>query len=300
MTIRQPDWYDLNSMRSWPFEGPLKDDTGKDLPYNIIVDLFLRFPDRLGYRAFVPAITVSDYLATLLVSSSSMQPLASLSVVQPVEVGRVYRMEPMAEGVAGWVVWGDGIEEHRGSWRYSRPADSMLQVRSAHAYSDRPVLRVRLAGSEKWLTGIVQLKMGNDIRIYREAREIAGQMRDAIVFALDTESPSAVGRNVLDEYRGPCQGRPESYSCQSVEPLEFINNVGPDCQGRIQIEFRGCAAISTLEGDECGIVVDCGYSIEDACRTKERLPDPCGRLPNQYDDLCSEISSCVDPFPDVP
>lgn len=297
--MRQPDWYDLNSMRSWPFEGPLQDDEGKQLPYHVLVDLFIRFPDRMGYRAFVPAITVTDHLVSLIVSSTMLHPLATLSIVQPVEVGRVYPLQPMAAGIAGWAVWGDGVESVRGSWRYSRPADSLLQVRSAHAYSDRPVLGVKIAGSSQWLTGLVQLKMGNDIRVYRDVREIAGQMREAIVFALDTESPSAVGRNLLDEYRGPCQGRPESYSCSSVEPLEFINNVGPDCQGRILIEFRGCAAISTLSGEECGIVVDCGYSIDDACRTRERLPDPCGRLPNQYDDLCMEVSSCVDPFPDL-
>lgn len=295
MTIRNPNWYDLNSMRSWPFEHEIN-----GLDHSAIADIHLRFPRRYGYRAAMTAWSSTEHLVTAVFSTELDVPIASVSLVRPVEEGRVYLLQPLEPGVAGWIVFGDGIDTARGS--LSLPVlDGLIQTRSAFSYPDAALRAVRMGSGTEWMSGIVRLQPGNDISIAREIRQIAGQTVEAIVFRLNLEEGRSAGRNLLDEYRGPCQGRPESYTCKNVEPLEFINNVSPDCEGRILLEFRGCAVLSRLEGDECGVVVDCGYSLDDACRTEERLPDPCGRLPNEYRDLCAEeeISSCVDPFPEL-
>jgi hypothetical protein len=52
--------------------------------------------------------------------------------------------------------------------------------------------------------------------------------------------------------------------------------------------------------DACGIIIDCGLGLAEACVTKDRLPDVEGRLPNEYDDLCQSVSFVSESVPTDP
>jgi hypothetical protein len=136
------------------------------------------------------------------------------------------------------------------------------------------------------LVGDVNLASFGDIKLTTDTLLIDGKVRKAIVFDLyDSSQTSLV--SVLEKYAGDCDKRPESGNCGDAQPISVINNVQPDCCGRIFLELRGCAEISVVNNDTRGLILDCFASLTDACITPEHLPDSAGRLPNEYPDECN-------------
>jgi len=250
--------------------------------------LMIRFPSMLGDRLFLGALTVSPgaVTATILSASAGYTPIASVSIPRPVDVYRHYALETLYPGVAGWIVFGGGIDNTTlRTYRFSSPLQSLLQLQSARHYTYQPLSSLGKVHVDAGLTGLIRLSAGSDLEIVKEEREIEGVIRDAIVMRLVTDAEQG-DRNIFEDYAGPCGKRPESRNCGAPEPLEFINNVAPDCCGTITLEFRGCVALSK-DIDTCSIVLDCGFGLGAACPTADRLPDETGKLPNEYDDLCA-------------
>jgi len=130
----------------------------------------------------------------------------------------------------------------------------------------------------------VQLLGSSPLAVVKESREIEGVEQDVIVLRLeqpDAGATTLVGTelSVLEEFSGPCAGRPESGTCESP-PHEFINTVGPDCDGVIKLKFLGCASPAAILS-ECGIVLDCELGLTEAC-VPPHIPDDTGRLPGEY------------------
>jgi len=205
-----------------------------------------------------------------------------------IQTGIHIPIEAQVLGVGGWIVFGNGIEEPF-SGRFSTPEQSVLAPRAAKYYNKLPVSSLGKLNNITALSGLVLLKAGNDIEIATEEREIGGEDREAIVVRL----LQGQGANVFDTYKGPCGGRPETGTCQTPNPIEFINTIPPDCDGNIRIEFSGCAITSKMINVPCGFVIDCDKDIADACVRGDRLPDNQGNLPNDYDDACAEPESDV-------
>lgn len=302
---RNPEWYNLNEQRPWPLDDTalLTDDTGAFLPHNLISDVMIRFPRVLGDRLFLGAVTVGPNVvtATFLSASAGYIPVASISVPRPVDVYRHYALETLYPGVAGWIVFGGGIDNTQlRTYRFSSPVQSLIQLQSARQYIYEPVESLGKLNVATGLTGLIRLSAGSDLEIVKEEREIEGTLRDAIVLRLVADAEQGE-RNIFEEYAGPCGKRPESRNCGAPEPIEFINNVAPDCCGNILIELHGCLAISK-DVESCSIVLDCGFGLGEACPTGDRLPDATGRLPNEYDDLCEgslEISLSLSDDSDI-
>jgi hypothetical protein len=299
---RNQNWYDLNESRLWPFDDQalLTDDTGLRMPNDLLADIYLRYPSSLGERLFLSTFTAGPGIVTLtiLASGPSLTPVASVSLPRPVDIRRMYEVEPLADGVGGWVVFGSGIDDQEmRSFRFSDPLQSTFLSQTARSYLSLPVPTVgKLYGGET-LTGIVRLQGGTDIETAVEEREIAGVMRDTIVVRLKEKLDVEEARNLLELYAGDCGRRPESGNCLGPDPVEGINTVTPDCCGNIYVELRGCGDIKSIDG-ECGILIDCGFGLSESCVTPDRLPDAFGKLPNEYDDLCenySESLSVTDP-----
>jgi hypothetical protein len=289
---RNLGWYNLNEQRPWPLDdaATLIDDAGQRLPHDILADIQLRFPSILGDEVLLSSLTVGPNIvtATFLAASSVYTPVASISLPRPVDIYRHYALESIYPGVSGWIVFGNGIEtEHLKSYRFSTLAQSRLQFRSASKYFPAPLTSLGTLNNQASLTGLVRLSAGNDIEIVKEDREIEGVIHEAVVIRLKPDTDQGE-RNIYEDYAGPCGKRPESRNCGSPEPIEFINNVGPDCCGNLTFEFRGCVAISK-DIDNCNIVLDCGFGLGEACPTADRLPDATGKLPNEYDDLCASL-----------
>ncbi len=292
MTLRNRHWYVENSSRQYPIDERAtgRDDADVWAPSNIIVDLQLRFPRSAGDFAFLGSITVTERLVAITIQAASsidgtptFVPLAVYTGQLPLETGIHYALEAQYPGAGGWIVFGDGLDQtYRG--RFSTPRQSLLARRAARAYSSPPVTSLGKLHNAVELTGLVQLRALDPLELVKEERDIDGVLRDVAVLRL--VQPTGA-ENVFSQFAGPCHGRPESDSCGDPAPIEQIGNVQPDCDGKITIQFGGCAEIAAL-ADGCGVVVDCALALDEACTAEARLPDDDGNLPNQYTDHCNE------------
>lgn len=339
MATRNPGWHNHNSTRDYPFDGSasLLDNAGTRLPSDILAGLKLMVPEDIGRYVYVGGITVTANVCTVVLlaaqdlDGTGALAIASLTVTQPATRYISYEVSPMTPGVLGWLTLGPGITNQVGySGRFTSPRQSLLAPRAARWYKRPPLTGAGKLGNPA-LTGLVSLIGGTDIEIVKACREVPGaavpenhpqycgddelgtQVRDVIVFRLKDKSIDQ-DQNVFDIYKGQCGKRPESRNCGDPDPIEFLGPVQPDCCGNITLVFSGCADISKIVeeatvdemGDviateeACGIVVDCGLGLSEACITKDRLPDEDGRLPNEYEDLCVSVSVVSESTPTDP
>lgn len=290
MDSRNQDFYDLNGGRGYPLDDRANrtGDDGARIQNDVLVDLSLRFPDDLGRYAFLSSLAVTDALvtATFLACPSAdsppaeFRPLAAVTVRKPVTAGRHYPLSPLADGVGGWVVFGDTGEKF--SARFSTPAQGLLLPRVARPYRTPPVTSVRKSGAAAGLTGVVRLKAGTDVEILGAERVVDGRTRTVAVVRLRSFSGA---RNVFSLYKGPCGGRPESGTCDRPG-VEFFNSVAPDAAGNVEILFGGGLEATAFAGGG-GMVLDYPLGNADVCVTAKRLPGKDGALPTEYADGCS-------------
>lgn len=303
MPVRNAHWYSRNEGISYPLDdaATCADDRGELLPNNIITDLMLRWPTTYGRYAFLSSVVVTDRIVSLtfqaaetIDATDGFSPLAVVTLTQPIDESRQVSVQGQVDGVAGWVVFGRGVATpYRG--RFSSPSQSRLTARAARAYRQIPVTGIRTVDAATPLIGIVNLRAQSPLTIGKETRSIEGVDRDCIVlrlseggdlgeFPVPDEATRLIGvkdASVFQQFAGPCAGRPESRTCGDPEPIEFINAVGPDCEGVVTVVFAGCAVAAQIL-DVCGIALDCGQGLAEACPPPE-IPDADGRLPSEYD-----------------
>ncbi len=308
MPVRNLDWYSLNSERAYPVDegATLLSDAGELLPNDIIVDLHLAIPDDVAKFAFIGSISVTAGAVSLVIMGSgapaqqseaseeleegSPVPLAAISVAKSsLQQGRHYALTAMTPGVGGWIVFGSGATNKKGTsslyykGKFTSPAQSCFVPKAVYAYKKLPIPYMARHNEEQTLSGIIRLKGGSDMEIVKETIEIEGDEVEAIVFRLKNKATSGEGRNVFEVYSGPCAARPETGNCDG-DPIEQLNAAVPDCCGRLTLNFTGCASITPTE-DGHGIVVDCAIGMSDICGT-DKLPDSEGNLPNEKDSDC--------------
>jgi hypothetical protein len=295
MGIRNPSWYVLNENRDYPLDdtATCQPGQGDRLPHNIIADLRLRWPAYLGRYAFVSAVTVTPGLVSVVLQATSTldnvtgdhMPLAVVSVPLPVDLRRQYPLQAQMPGVYGYIVFGNGVQDPYAG-RFASPAQGLLAPRAARPYAALPVSSTAKLYAESGLTGLVLLQGEAPVEVVAEYREIQGATRRAAVIRLAddyTNDDSRVADSVFSQFAGPCAGRPESQTCGDPQPIEYINAVGPDCNGVIEIIFNGCAVVGG-NADNASIVVDCGFGLTESC-LPPYLPDHEGRLPEDYPPL---------------
>ncbi len=316
MAIRNAHWYSRNEASAYPLDdiATATDHRQQRLPNNVLVDLNLRWPDTWGRYAFISSLTVTPTIVSLTIQTATtldgetFAPLAVLAIEQPVEQGRQYKLDGQIPGVAGWVVFGRGVlEPYRG--RFAEPRQGVLLARVARPYRALPVTGLRASDAGTALTGVVKLRAEAPLELVKESREIDGVVRDCAVLRLvedaGTDGVIAVDVNgnpvtanetsVFRQFSGPCGGRPESGSCGDPQPIEFIDVVGPDCDGVVTLEFRGCADVHQIQG-VCGVAIDCGLGLSEVC-LPPKWPDSDGRLPSEYDAVVVPIPPDPDPDP---
>jgi len=319
MVIAQ-NWYNLNAGRQYPLDDAAsgESDAGLSIPDDILLDANIRFPASAGHYAYLGALHVSEHLisavimatyvpaalgrevrawpikrASNLAAGSGLPPdydptkypdtvIASVSFPRTeLQPGRQVLITPIYPGSGGWLVFGPCKNYFTG--KFAEAVQSMLAPRVARSYTGLPIKSLSKQHNATALTGLVKLRAGNDIEISHEQREIAGKLRNAIVFRLAEQT----GRKVLAEYTGPCGGRPDSGTCLKP-PIEAINAAIPDCDGNINIIFPSpCAAVGYEASSDPGIVVDYCLGLSSAC-----LPDdlPVDGNLRQFDDLCLQPS----------
>lgn len=311
MTVRNHNWYNSNENRDYPLDDTASalDDAGVRLPQNIITDISLRYPQHLGNYPFVGAVAVTRSVVTVTLqvamtkdnSDHSFVPLAVISVpIAELTEGRHYPLEAQYPGTAGYIVFGSGYEQIY-SGRFSAPSQSLLMPRVSRGYRNLPVSSMAKLYNSTPLTGLVKLLGAAPIEVVKESREVLGIDRDVIVVRLVDDPTAAQANdqstvNVFQLLSGPCAKRPESRTCGDPQPIQFVNSVAPDCNGVLELEFTGCAAIGK-NLDDCGIVIDCSMGLTESC-LPPAIPDADGLLPSEF--APAVIPPIPDPDPEPP
>lgn len=302
--IHNQHFYNLNETRDYPLDdrATATSTNGVRLPPDILCDLTMRYPKSLGLVPFVSAVSVTASLVTVTLQSvddvaqpTLFRPLAAVSLARDdIEPGRQYALQAQSEGVGGFIVFGHGIDEPY-SGRFT-PAAGLLTPRTAKAYRPFPVTSLGKLNNAVPLNGIVRLRGEQPLQVVGEDREINGVLRRVAVIRLAAGTGEQAPENLHRAYAGPCGDRPESKTCGPFEPIESINGVTPDCDGKITIEFDGCATLAGYP-DDSSAVIDCGLSLKTACGRKA-LPDGNGRLPSDLPAQCVDYEDVSLSLPD--
>ncbi len=302
MGIRNQNWYDLQATRRYPLDETStgEDDAGATIRDDIIADCHLRFPSTLGQYAFVQGLTVAPNMVTVVFgvaatpTTTQTSILASVTVPRPVSANVHYDIVGVFPGVAGWVVFGHGIDEAFVG-RYSAPAQSLISPRCARPYRSLPIPTLGKENLADALEDIVKLVGQAPVTATYEVREINGDTRPAIVFRLEGD---VSGVNPLSYFLGPCGQRPESGTCPKP-PIETINGVAPDCAGNINLELEGFDGLQVGENVQragmaqpvwtCdGIDIITYTGLSEACnqgvtKSRRRYNDDCNPSANSDD-----------------
>lgn len=281
--MRSQQFYNFTQNVEYPFDdaASLMDDSGLRLPEGLLADLSCVIDRRIANRIFCSSVTKSANRLSLTLSADNDErtPLALLS--EDASVGGLHRyatspqlaLRPLTAGFKGQVVLGEKWPEYLdGSWTFSDPRDSIIAARCCFPISTPAGQRVSVMNAPQHLTGLVNLRTEGDIEVTFEPRVLGGETRQAIVLSLVGGRPE-----VLQDYLGPNQLRPESRTCGELQPIETINGVSADCCGRVYLELRGCAQPIPIS-NQCGVVLDCPLTLDEICPTQapiEENPDQC-------------------------
>ena len=270
MPVRNSNWYNLQSTRRYPLDDRSTGtgDDGTRLLDDILLDCQLRWSKIAGEYAYVGSITVTPKIVTVTLLAASAPdatdgfvPLGVVSLPQPVVSNVHYPISPLYPGTGGFLVFGDVGESF--SARFSTPQQGLISPRCAQPYHALPVPTLRKWGRNVGLSGLVKILGGPDVEVVKETMTVDGHSQEVLVVRLI--SPTAV-RNVLSQYIGPCDTRPESRNCNK-DGVETINSVTPDCNGNINIEFRNLT-VAPFQGcntDVAGVTLDQPLGLTAAC-----------------------------------
>jgi hypothetical protein len=288
-------WYDRNSLRLYPFDdlASCRDDAGLTPPLGLICDLRIVFPGHVGTFLTLSALTVAPRLITAVFSASDLSvtesgtpiltPVAALSLAGSVVPFRPYPIEALVPGAGGWVVFGAAADASRVPYagRFTQLSQGAILPRCAAAYRPLPIPYLRKRGVSSALSGVVTLAAGTDIEVISDTRVIEGQSVPALIVRLAGNGL----HNLLASYAGPCGGRPESGTCLSP-PITAINEVKPDCDGDLRIEFKGVQVDPLTAGGGLAISLPLGMGTAcspsrittleplDGCAAKDPEPVP--------------------------
>lgn len=302
MSIRNQNWYNLQSTRRYPLDETStgEGDDGATIRDDLLVDCHIRFPSTYGEYLYVQGLTVSAGLVTVLFgAASNLQAttgvtIAAVSLPKPVSASVNYSVTGLVPGVSGWVVFGPGIDTNFAG-RYTKPAQSLVSPRCGRSLRALPVSTIGKLGVATSLQGLVTLNATTPVKVtYKEnagdvitgyTTAVIGQAKQALIFELD-QSLTSTAYNPLALFVGPCGQRPESGTCPKT-PIESINGVAPDCNGNINLTFPlplDPRVITGCDPDHpercCGIDVLADLSLSETCLAN--IPDP----QQQFTDIC--------------
>lgn len=287
MSIRNQNWYNLQSTRRYPLDDISTgvDDHGAFIREDILVDCHIRFPASLGTYLYVQGITVSVGLVTVLfgvvenIDDGAGQTICAVSVPQSVAPYVNYPVTAIVPGVSGWVAFGPGVDTPFVG-RYSSARQTVIQPRNARPYRPLPIPTLGKINLGTALQGVVNLIGTSPVTAKYETIEYDSTQYPAIVFRLDSALVTG-DYNPLATFLGPCAQRPESGTCPKT-PIETINGVSPDCDGNINIVFDGFNAINFENCGGADIVTDVGLGV--VCDANKPRP------PQEFKDLCCDLT----------
>ena len=163
MAILNNNWFNLNSIKRYPIDDKAtgESDVGLDIPNDIVVDVRLRFPETTAKFAAISSVHCGPGIVTVtflgcqdypvntgeLDAAPQFIPLAVISIPKPVLVGIPYSLTPMTDGVMGWIVFGEGVEQ-KFSATFTNTSQAILAPRAASPYTVAGVSSISVNNNE--------------------------------------------------------------------------------------------------------------------------------------------------------
>lgn len=282
MSIRNLNWYNLQTTRRYPLDDTAVGEADADhdnLPNDILVDAHLRYPAALGEYAYVQGVTISAGIVTLLIGVSEFPDaegatIAAVTAIQPAAANTHYSVQALVPGVAGWVVFGPGVETPFFG-RYSIPSQTLISHRCARPYRPLPIPSLGKLGLATTLSDQITIVGESPVEVLRQRVRIDDADVDAVVFR-SNQNDVSLNYNPYSYFLGTCGQRPESGTCPKP-PIETINGISPDCAGNINLSFLNLVGQNFK--DCGGIDIQTSLSLDRVC---QQPIEP--RI--FYDDLC--------------
>jgi hypothetical protein len=217
------EWMNENENRNYPIKEdlPAISVTGDKLPSGILADMAITIEGSRTDEVFISSVTLTPTLVSVAVGDGDS--LLLLASITNVETHKVYRLEPQAANVSGFVAFGyRAIVESPEAYEFEGVAQTGLSSKAIRAMEVPPVTSLGKAGSAvEPLTGDIRLIAGSKIYIKRSG--------DTIQIGLQ--------ERYRHQFVGPCDRLAEFITC-GRPPIRTINGVGPDGSGKITIEVE--------------------------------------------------------------
>ena len=302
--VTRADWQVRNSQRRYPIDegASAVGDDGTVLPESFLVDANIWVPKYLYGGSnplqfvYVSSAMVSSQLVSLtllgcvdhLGAAQDFVPLGSVTLTKPVDAHRNYPIEPLLDGVMGWVSFGHFVAGEGSLFvAMSTPSQGSLAPKASRFYDYLPIPTAAPYESLSTVTG--------DVRIIADA-PVTAELKDMRLYGeLEDRKMLVIGltqtEEVLSAFSGLCGKRPESGNCLKG-PITSISGTKPDCTGNINIQFDSEILVRYFSNPlypipdplpiRGGMCLDSVYSLNEACQKVRTLPDSSGLLPGAY------------------
>lgn len=287
MAVIFQDWLARNAGRAYPLDdaATATDDDGKSLPENLLVDANIWVPKlELGPGRpmrflYLSSASISEGLVSITILGTAgpviaatgelvaapetpFLPIATVSITKPFIPYKNYAVDPLVDGVSGWVMFGQVNDAEDIFLKFSDPSQSILAPKAVRFYEALPVTSIRGGSAFTPIDGDIFLNGLEPFKIESKLRVIEGDVEPTRVLELSLESSA----DILKAFAGGCGGRPESETC-TRNPIQTIGGISPDCTGDVTVTYNG-VTVRSIQGG-AGQCIDSTQSLAAICASIE-------------------------------
>jgi hypothetical protein len=225
-TISTIQWYNENENRSYPMAeyATHKDNLGRELPPDIIVDLSVMTPPEHA-QVYFSSIRVTSALVSVALRSPTSGMLIGTFARSQLRPHTAYPLTPVIDDVSGWIVFGTHRAVVTEDYRFTVLAQSAVETKAVHVIEHLPVRSFRRLGGSTvaYADHIVSLVPGNGVVIEK------ADLPPRIIIRLSTD--------MQNQFTNQCQRGVSTDVCKTT-PIRKISGVCPDVNGMITLRFE--------------------------------------------------------------
>ena len=266
------DWFNLNSLRSFPLEygdTPVSD-TGFVLVPSIIVDCMVVAQS----NDFQPVLSSIHFSKTLITASFYDSFSGQDSFIAQVPISSDYSVANIISvgnfDVSGWVAFGEVSTLSHWSGSGLHKLSKTSNYLSSHCFmAAGPEVVSSVSGGGGKFTRNVLISASGELLTSVSSEVVNGVIEYSIVFYLSSTGDIST----------LCT--PASNLCDCLlPPIAKINTVSPDSSGNINIVVDPSFGLQITNVSD-GILLSLPQTAQTACNKTQTLPFPDGRLPSE-------------------
>lgn len=222
-------WYNENEGRAYPLSESASRTTndGRQLPDDILVDMGIMMrPDYSDI--YLSCLRITPVIVTLGISYGLRGIFIGTYARDSIVPNKAYPLVPSAvvDDVSGWVVFGTHVATGIEDYRFSSSAQSGIERRAITLVDRVPVARLMRYGgtADQYVNKVVRLVAGSGVTI-----RVDPNNAQRVLIGLTEELKYATCNK--------CNEGANSDSC-GVAPMRSIDDVCPDANGKLTIEFQ--------------------------------------------------------------